>query len=310
MPAERPPVGAPATVALSIDMDAPVDYARFYRADGLSAEALASDTFYAGALPPLLDLLAAHGLKATFFAIGRDAQSPAGARWLRRLADAGHEIANHTQEHPIAWSRLPRAAKAEEIDRAHAVLSEAAGRPVVGFRAPAFDLDRETLELLFERGYLYDSSLVPSLFLLPMKGLARWKGRRWHVGLGRLRHGFAPRGPHVPLRQAGRCLVELPLSTASWARWPFYGTITQTLGLWTFSWSLGRLRRGGLPIHYSLHAQELAPTPAAVPGYASTPDERREVIRGSLLELARGFRCRTLAELAGEVVARAAGQTP
>lgn len=320
MPAEWPPAGAPATVALSVDMDAPADYARFYRASGLPAEALSSEFFYDEALPPLLDLLAGLDLRATFFAIGRDARSSAGAAWLRRLAEAGHEVANHTETHPIAWRRLTRAEKAREIDQAHEVLSAAAGRPVAGFRAPAFDLDRETLDLLLERGYLYDSSLFPSLALVPMKGVARLAARRWHVGLGRLRDGFAPRGPHVwyrlngRLRRSGRatggpCLVELPLSVVSWARWPFYGTITQHWGVRVFSWSLGRLRRGALPIHYSLHAQELAPTPAEVPGYASTPDERREVLRDSLLQLVHGSRCRTLAELAGEVAARAAGQT-
>ena len=272
---------------------------------------LFGDVVYDEALPPLLDLLAGLDLRATFFAIGRDARSSAGAAWLRRLAEAGHEVANHTETHPIAWRRLARAEKAREIDQAHEVLSAAAGRPVVGFRAPAFDLDRATLDLLLERGYLYDSSLFPSLALVPMKGVARLAARRWHVGLGRLRDGWAPRGPYVWCRPAGRpCLVELPTSTASWARLPFYGTITQTWGVRTFAWSLGRLRRGELPIHYSLHLQELAPTPAAVPGYAAPPAERRRVLGDALRRLAQDSRCRTLAELAGEVAARATGQTP
>ncbi len=48
--------------------------------------------------PPILDLLAEYGIKATFFTIGMNAQTnPELVE--RELAD-GHEVGNHTQTHP------------------------------------------------------------------------------------------------------------------------------------------------------------------------------------------------------------------
>ena len=47
--------------------------------------------------PPLLDLLARHGARATFFMVGKSAR-----RWpelVRRVAEAGHAIGNHTWDH-------------------------------------------------------------------------------------------------------------------------------------------------------------------------------------------------------------------
>src|SRR6056297_3488304 len=54
---------------------------------------------------PLADLLKRHGVRATFFVIGREvAQRPA---IVRRLQEDGHEIGNHTQDHLNAWKAGP-----------------------------------------------------------------------------------------------------------------------------------------------------------------------------------------------------------
>ena len=47
--------------------------------------------------PPLLDLLARHGARATFFMVGKSAR-----RWpglVRQVAEAGHAVGNHTWDH-------------------------------------------------------------------------------------------------------------------------------------------------------------------------------------------------------------------
>jgi peptidoglycan/xylan/chitin deacetylase (PgdA/CDA1 family) len=292
----------PDHVALSVDMDTPADYASFYG----WGEARPAADFLAESVPPLLDLLAEHDARATFFCIGREAADPGSRPWLRRIADAGHEIANHTHTHPPAFSTLGRAAKARQIGDAHEALADAVGRAPVGFRAPAYDLDRDTLEILAERGYRYDSSLLPSPFLIPMKMVVRWRARRWKVGLGGWRQGFRSRRPRVHRvahRESAKPgeLVELPLSVLPWVpglRLPVYSTITQFLGMRTLRASLALLRRGRWPIHYSLHAQEMAPAPGPVPGYGDAPDRRVAVLRESLAELARDARFVTLEELA------------
>lgn len=307
----------PETVSVSVDMDAPVDYSRFYRL----REELSSSRFLAEVVPRFLDLFAEHGVRATFFCIGRDARDVEGARWHRRLVEAGHEIGNHTDEHPIAFRSLPRERRAQEIDGASRRLEDVTGQRIVGFRAPAYDLDDLTLELLIERGFEYDSSLNPSPFLLPMKAVVAWKGRRLRIGLGRFSAGFANAGPHFLARRDGRLhrsrsrpegasIVELPLAVSSMIRFPFYGTIVQMIGLGPFRRMLRGLRRGSRPVVYELHALELAggegsPAPgslASVPGYGFGLARRATMVVESIAELAEGSRFVTLRELAAEVV--------
>ncbi len=311
--------GGPRTVAVSVDLDAPLDYCRFYR---LAAEP-PSDPFLAEALPYLLDLFGRLGIRATFFAIGRDAGGAQARRLLRRAVEEGHEVANHSHTHPHAFGSLAPAAKAAEIDEAGRRLEDAAGRKAVGFRCPAYDLDRELLDLLLERGYLYDSSLNPTPFLVPMKWVIQWKARRWRVGLGKVWHGWGRRRPYFVFRRhgtlaesrrrpAGPCLVELPLSVVPGLRFPFYSTISQIVGERGFRLGLAALRLGRLPINYSLHAAEVASLAAteaelhrAVPGYAAPVGLRRARLEATLAALVAGGRSVTLAQLAAEVLEEA-----
>jgi hypothetical protein len=302
-------------LAISVDLDAPLDYCRFYRF-GFEPP---SDPFLGEALPYLLDLFGELGIRATFFVIARDLAGAEARRWLRRAAELGQELGNHSAEHPHAFRWLSRAEKAREIDQAAARIEETTGVRVVGFRCPAYDLDRDLLELLLERRYLYDSSLVPSPFLLPMKWIVRLKARRWRVGLGELGHAWAPRAPHFygpgGLRLAapeGETLLELPLTVLPFLRFPFWGTITQILGEGPFRRAMALLRRDGLPINYGLHAAEVvamgsgADGAERVPGYGADVTARRQRLRATLAEMVRGLDCCTLAEVATEARARLA----
>src|SRR5712675_2101039 len=66
-------------------------------------------TFDDGPLPKysnqILDILAAQCVKATFFLIGGQAQ--ANPEGVRKVRDAGHTVATHTQSHPYNMHRLP-----------------------------------------------------------------------------------------------------------------------------------------------------------------------------------------------------------
>ncbi|MFA4994415.1 MAG: polysaccharide deacetylase family protein [Bdellovibrionales bacterium] len=108
--------------------------------------------------------------KATFFAIGRVAQTT--PRLIRDIAERGHEIAYHshnhvslTEEDPARFLRESR----EDKDR----LEQLAGKKVIGFRAPRFSLTPQTLwalDILGELGFRYSSSIMPthiSLFGFP-----------------------------------------------------------------------------------------------------------------------------------------------
>lgn len=83
--------------------------------------------------PRLLELLAEHDLRATFFLVGQFAEAePALAR---RIVAAGHLIGNHSWSHPNL-ALTPARRVAEELTRTSAVLEQIAGVPVTYFRPP------------------------------------------------------------------------------------------------------------------------------------------------------------------------------
>lgn len=73
--------------------------------------------------PYVLDCLARHDVKAAFFVMGRKANSPGGARLLRRAHEEGHLIGNHTFSHSTPLGELSRESAVRDFERAADVLS-------------------------------------------------------------------------------------------------------------------------------------------------------------------------------------------
>jgi peptidoglycan/xylan/chitin deacetylase (PgdA/CDA1 family) len=85
------------------------------------------------ATPELLDILARHGARATFFFLGSFVrQQP---ELVRRVHAAGHLIGNHTQTHPWLY-RQPERIIREELYACNAALEDALGVTVRYFRPP------------------------------------------------------------------------------------------------------------------------------------------------------------------------------
>lgn len=85
------------------------------------------------ATPHLLDVLARHSVRATFFLIGQWVRREPGL--TRAIAAAGHAIGNHTEHHP--W--LPRLSAAEvhaELSACNDALQQTLGQQVTLFRPP------------------------------------------------------------------------------------------------------------------------------------------------------------------------------
>jgi len=81
----------------------------------------------------LLDVLAQHDVRATFFLIGNYVrQRP---QITRAIAGAGHLIGNHTMTHPwLAWQSSARIR--QELAGCNAILEDTLGIPIRYFRAP------------------------------------------------------------------------------------------------------------------------------------------------------------------------------
>ncbi|MBY0422054.1 MAG: polysaccharide deacetylase family protein, partial [Parvularculaceae bacterium] len=140
-----------------------------------------------------LDLFDAHGARATFFTLGWVAERD--PLLVREIATRGHEVASHGYEHAKAFEQS-REAFREDVWRAKAVLEDAAGVAVLGYRAPGFSIDARTPwahETLAAVGYRYSSSAHPIA--------------HDHYG--------DPNGQRTPYKPvAGDSFVEAPVATA------------------------------------------------------------------------------------------------
>jgi len=85
--------------------------------------------------PAVLDLLDAHGAKATFFCIGAEAR--AHPALCREIVGRGHSVQNHSDRHSHRFSLLGPKAMAREIAAAQASLADITGEAPRFFRAPA-----------------------------------------------------------------------------------------------------------------------------------------------------------------------------
>ena len=141
----------------------------------------------------VLSLFADAGVSATFFTLGWVAEHyPA---LMRRIADAGHEVASHGYDHARVFTLTPEGFRAD-LRRARALLQDASGQAVIGYRAPSFSIDQRNPwahEILAEEGYRYSSSVAPI--------------RHDHYGWPQ-----SPRFGWKPV--AGAPLLELPVTTA------------------------------------------------------------------------------------------------
>ena len=72
--------------------------------------------------PAVLDCLARHNIKATFFVMGRKAVTPEGVPLVRRASEEGHWIGNHTFTHSAPLGRLDGAAALDDFDKAERAL--------------------------------------------------------------------------------------------------------------------------------------------------------------------------------------------
>ena len=109
----------------------------------------------------ILDLLAEHEVKGTFFVLGWVADHY--PQLVRRIADAGHELASHSYWHRLVYELTPEQFR-EDLRNSKRVIEDASGAAVDCYRAPSFSITRKSiwaLEILVEEGFSCDSSVFP-----------------------------------------------------------------------------------------------------------------------------------------------------
>jgi len=260
---------------------------------------------YTLALPRLLDTCARCGVRATLFMVGRDAgeQGPA----IAAATAAGHEIASHTWSHPIGFASLRPERQQSELAHSQRALSRAAGRPVVGFRAPNFDMNARAAARLLAAGYRYDASAYPTPMLLPARAVLALKSadplgvlamKPWPLTWRRQPYDW-----HV----AGGVLREFPVAVTAGARLPVYHTLRYYTSDARFASQLDAFVRRGETLSYVLHAVDVLGRAedgvdarlAKHPGMDRPLAAKRELLERSLAAIVERFEVRTYAELLG-----------
>jgi polysaccharide deacetylase family protein (PEP-CTERM system associated) len=237
------PVAGPVTNALTIDFEdwyqgleiPPADWAGF-------------EDRMERAGRRILELLAAAGVRGTFFVLGAVAKRH--PHLVREIAAAGHEVGTHGFSHTLVYKLTPDEFRAE-IRRSKELLEDLAGSPVLGHRAPFFSITRESLwalDVLAECGIRFDSSIYPVV---------------------NYRYGI-PDAPRWPYRvaTAGGELIEFPVSTSRVfgrnlpvAGGAYFRIYPYALTRWAFR----ALNRLGRPAAFYLHPWEVDPDHPRIP---------------------------------------------
>jgi peptidoglycan/xylan/chitin deacetylase (PgdA/CDA1 family) len=149
------PGGARCALALSFDCD----HETFELGAGRAAIGRLAWGEYGrrAGVPRILDVLARHGARATFFHPAVAALIDPGA--LAPIVEAGHEVGVHGWIHENT-SRLDPATERDLMARARDALAGITGVQPVGHRAAQWDLSPATIEIVAELRFLYDSSLM------------------------------------------------------------------------------------------------------------------------------------------------------
>jgi hypothetical protein len=210
--------------SLSLDLDNKWSYMKTHGDPGWEA----LPTYLPLVVPRVLDMLRQRGLTITFFVVGQDAARSENHPALRSLANAGHEIGNHSFKHE-PWLHLYSEPEIEtELRVAEDAIRDATGVRPVGFRGPGFSLSPSVLRVLARRGYQYDCSTFPTFlgplarmyYFLTAKLTAEQKSQR-KVLFGTFREGFRPLKAYA-WRTPDRLLPEVPVTTLPGLRVPFH----------------------------------------------------------------------------------------
>lgn len=224
----------------------------------------------------VLTLFGDAGVQGTFFTLGWVAEHYPEV--VRSISDAGHEVASHGMQHVRVWDQAPDTFR-DDITRAKKLLEDVTGRPVRGYRAASWSLDRRTPwahRIMAEAGYAYSSSIFPIA--------------HDHYGV--------PDAPMYPffVKQTG--ILEIPASTLRLfgRNLPASGGgYFRLLPLPASRWLMQRsMQASGLPSMFYFHPWELDPEQPRMRGISARTRFRHYVnlnrFEMKLVRLLRDFR--------------------
>jgi hypothetical protein len=250
--------------AVSVDLDEIGCYSAIHGLPDLPEPA--SHAVYRRALPRLLELFEALSIPATLFACGRDLADSTAAETLRRAAQSGYEIGNHSLDHLYDLSRRSSAEIRTQVLEGIRSIERVTGQAPVGFRAPGYTINDAMFEVLADLGVSYDSSVFPCPAYYAAKALAighyRARGRPTHSVVDDPRVLLSPAEPYRvgrPFHREGGGVLELPIGVTRdlTGRLPYIGTYLVIAGA-SGARLLTRMIAGRSLVNLELHGLDAA----------------------------------------------------
>lgn len=302
---------------LSLDLDNQWSYMKTHGDE----EWKSHPSYYNIFTPHILEILQEMDIKITFFIVGLDASKEENIPWLKMLTENGHDIGNHSFNHEVWINQYSREELEKEFDLAEAAIYNATGIKTKGFRGPGFSWSKTLLEVLHDRGYLYDSSTLPT-FLGPLARMYYfWKSdftkeekKKRKSLFGPFSLGFKKLKPYYLQINPEKKILELPLTTIPWIKLPFH--MSYLLYISNFSFSLMKFylwfaikmcKLTRTPVNFLLHPLDIIGGDkitelAFFPGMNLPTKRKVKVFKWVLAKLKKEYELLTMDEFAKRLV--------
>ena len=211
--------------SISLDLDNQWSYMKIHGDDGWDRYPSYFDIF----IPYVLDLLDELDIKITFFIVGKDTEQPGNFKYLQMITERGHEVGNHSYNHESWLQSYSYSQIEEEIQSAEEAIINATGQKPKGFRGPGFSWSFDLLRVLESRGYLYDTSTLPT-YIGPLarkyyfwkSDLSKEEKKARKELFGKFSEGFRSLKPYYWDLGEERKILEIPVTTMPVFKLPFH----------------------------------------------------------------------------------------
>ena len=210
--------------SISLDLDNQWSYMKIHGDNNWKNYPSYLNTF----VPYILNILKELNLKITFFVVGKDAAINENSDVLKMISNS-HEIGNHSFNHE-SWLHLySKDEIKDEISKAEEAIEKITGEMTNGFRGPGFSWNNDLIEILTQKGYLYDASILPT-FIGPLARLYYFKSTNLSEEeklyrkelFGKFKDGFRKLKPFYWELNSGKKILEIPVSTIPFFKTPFH----------------------------------------------------------------------------------------
>lgn len=305
--------------SLSLDLDNQWSYMKTHGDAGWEVYPSYLDTV----VPRAIDFLGELDQKITFFIVGRDASLEKNHDAIRSLADAGHEIGNHSFEHEPWLHLYSKDQLIEEFEKTETALFEVTGKRTVGFRGPGYSLSPTVLDVLAERGYEYDCSTLPTYigplarayYFLRSPEMTQDEREKRKKLFGKFSDGFQSLKPYR-WDVGGRSIVEIPVTTMPIIKAPIHAsyviylsTFSRKLAMAYWRLAVRSCAMTGTPLSLLLHPLDLMSGDDVAelqffPGMQMPLDEKLSIVREMLRIMSDRFHVVNMREHAASVAAQ------